>query len=543
MVVTIIYTVLNWLSPMDGDDFVYRFIFRNGYTIKSTEVNSFHDLVSSQIDHFLHENSRTPVHIIAQALLMVNGKWLFNIFNPFFFLAFILLTVRYATGRINFHTTVLVVFLIVVFPCFDHFYLWMMGCMNYLWTSVVVLVFLILLEKRKDKLVSKSSWGILLFSFFAGWTHEGITIPIAVGFILAALPKWRKLKKTEYTWMLLCFLLGAALCLSFTIYKAFTDSSGSLIETLQKKIETGNSIMADLRLIYALIVGCLIGLLCCRKRFFSFFRENIRWFWVTLLGIGIVYATGLARTRTAYIVEFGSLLLLVRLYIVFKPNKAVKRMLSTIMILLMLALFSIVCYWSVQNYKHSLNYIQQMKEGNTTVIADYFYMPRFIEPYIEGFSCLGSNNVSYLNPDLTGTKIIALYYHLPTVAFYPMKLLEDMAYAPDSFTEFSDCGYLPYYVKRKTDKDLVDQVIYKLRPAKETEKPWWVRLTGIQREIDQEVYLLGDFANVIVGEDEWICVQKNSKYDDRIESIVIKTKANEKDFKNKKIISHEKKDK
>ncbi len=543
MAVIIVYTILNWLTPLDGDDFNYRFIFKNGQSFNNPEVKNLSDLVISQIDHFLHENSRTLVHSIAQALLMVNGKWLFNIINPFFFLAYILLIVRYATGKIDLHPTVFAFFLITVMPGFGNYYLWMMGCLNYLWTSVFVLIFLLLLEKRKENEISKRSWGVLLFAFFAGWTHEGITIPIAIGFILSALPKWRELKKTEYAWMLLCFLSGAILCLSFTIHKAFSDSSDGIMQMLSKKIGNGNSIMGDLRLIYVLAVGCLFGLLCYSNRLSSFFRENVRWFLVLLVGIGIVYATGLYRIRIAYVVEFCSLILLVRLYKVFKPNIIIKRLLSTILIILMIAFYSIVMYWSVRVYEQAQNYDQQMKEGNTTVIVDYLNVPSLIDGYIMGFSYAPSYNISFLNPDYSVNIIIANFYHLPSVAFYPLKLLEDMAYHPEIFNEFTDCGYLPYYVRRKTCKEEIDQVLYKLRPVKDEEKPWWVQITGIQRQKDKEFYLDEKYTCVIVGEDEWICVKKNEIYDDRVESILIKTKVNGKDFKDKIIISHEDKSK
>lgn len=528
---------------MEGDDFFYRFIFQEDLTSIDTEVKTFNDLIVSQTDHMIYENGRTPVHTIAQALLMVGGKWLFNIFNPFFFLAYILLIVRYSTGKIEFHSTVFTFFLISAVPKFNQFYLWMIGCLNYLWPSVFVLIFLLLLEKRKENEISKRSWGVLLFSFFVGWTHEGITIPIALGLILATLPKWRKMRKTEYAGMLLCFLIGAIICLSFTIYKAFVYDKGSdVITVLKKKFETGNSVMDDLHLLYAWIVCCLIVLFFNKKAIFTFFRENVQWLLVLLFGIGIVYATGLRRIRCAYIVELTSMILLVRLYTMYRPTKVIKRVLSTAMILVLMILYSFVGYWTMKNYSLSQDLSHQMEEGNTTVITDYLPIPSLIDNYIAGFSSTMSA-LPRLDPDAMENKFIARFHHLPYVVFYPMKLLEDMAYTPEIFDEFTDCGYLPYYVKRKTDKEAIEQVLYELRPAKDSEKPWWVQITGIRRKMDSDIYLIGRFASVTVGEDEWIYVQKSEGYDDRVKSILIQTKSNEKDIKNKKIVRHEDKTK
>ena len=61
--------------------------------------------------------------------------------------------------------------------------------------------------------------------------------------------------------------------------------------------------------------------------------------------------------------------------------------------------------------------------------------------------------------------------------------------------------------------------------------------------MDSDIYLIGFFSSAIVGEDEWIYVQKNDEYDDRVKRILIQTKSNKKDIKNKKIVSRENKTK
>ena len=126
-----------------------------------------------------------------------------------------------------------------------------------------------------------------------------------------------------------------------------------------------------------------------------------------------------------------------------------------------------------------------------------------------------------LNPDNQYCSTLAKYYHVKSLAFYPRQFWDDIADRSKSFDEFTDFGNLPFYVKRKKDKGLIEKIWYVLRPATEEEKPWWVRLTGIQREEEGVISYDAVFEVVLIDNEEWLFVQKYNDLDPRLDHLEI----------------------
>ena len=103
-----------------------------------------------------------------------------------------------------------------------------------------------------------------------------------------------------------------------------------------------------------------------------------------------------------------------------------------------------------------------------------------------------------------------------------------MADKTKSFDEFTDCGYLPCYIKRKKEKEEIEKIGYVLRPATEEEKPWWVRLTGIQREDDGEISYDAIYEVALIDNEEWIFVKKYPELDQRLDFLEITYKESDK---------------
>ena len=169
--VAVVFAVMNWLTPMITDDYFYMFHSFHGKCDGTHPIQTPWDVVTSQIDHYLWHNGRMAVHVTLQSIDALCGKWLFNLLNPLWFVAYILLTVRFATGRYGFRPVVAMVFILLwVMPIFNELYLWMAGSLNYLWASVVVVWFLIQYPKHEHRSMSWKSAGWLLFALLAGWT-------------------------------------------------------------------------------------------------------------------------------------------------------------------------------------------------------------------------------------------------------------------------------------------------------------------------------------------------------------------------------------
>lgn len=139
---------LNYLVPLYyGDDLVYAFIWSNQYmNIPLPEtvvrVNSVTDILISQWRHYFTCNGRTIAHLLIQ-LFVWQGKWLFNLVNPFVFVLLILQILWFANkGEISFKNLRVncicwIFFILWAFVAdFYSVYLWLAGACNYLWSIV-----------------------------------------------------------------------------------------------------------------------------------------------------------------------------------------------------------------------------------------------------------------------------------------------------------------------------------------------------------------------------------------------------------------------
>lgn len=526
--ITLAIAILTWHLPFIGDDYIYNYVIENGAD-SDRQINSIYDLFVSQYNHLLTVNGRFIVHFILQFINAFIGKWFFNLLNPLFFLAYILLTAYYALGKVSFPAVVATTALVMFMPTFADLYLWMAGSMNYLWTMVVVLIFLIQLDRREDRLIGWSSWKILLLSFVAGCSHEGISVPIAVGLLAVALPSYWKIRHTERFWMLVMFAVGAFICAMFIVHRA-APTYDELHMIIYDRIYKGATILCHLHLIYLLIVLAVIGLFINKTKVLSVLRMNISWIIAIIITVPIIYVSGVWYDRTAYMIEFASLLLILRLFYEFKeyfssrhPSLHLPRtsplFIGAMVLGFMIIIFlSCTLYWSKQNRLQYLTMEDQILAGNQVICYDNFKVPKIFQHYIiEG----SPKDIHVLNPDDPYCATLAKYFHVKSLAFYPRQFWNDIADSSKSYDEFTDFGHLPFYVKRKKDKGIIEKIWYVLRPATKEEKPWWVRLTGIQREEEGVISYDAVFEVVLIDDEEWLFVQKYKDLDPRLDYIEI----------------------
>lgn len=526
--VTVVITILTWDLPFIGDDYVYNYIIENGCD-SDRPINNIYDLFISQYNHLLTANGRFFVHIVLQFINAFIGKWFFNLLNPLFFLAYILLTAYYAVGKVSFPVVVVTTALILFMPTFADIYLWMAGSMNYLWTTVIILIFLILLDRHEGRPISWSSWKLLLLSFVAGCTHEGISVPIAVGFLAVTFPERKNIRHTERFWMLVTFAVSAFICAAFNVHRA-APAYDELHMIIYDRIYKGATILGHLHLIYLLIALVVLGLFINKTKVVSVLRKNISWIITIIITVPIIYVSGVWYDRTAYMIEYASILLILRLFYEFKGYFRLRHLsfqqsnttplfIGAMVLGFMIIIFlSCALYWSKQNRLQFRMMEDQILAGNQVICYDNFEVPKIFKRYIlEGTP----KEIHSLNPDNQYCSTLAKYYHVRSLAFYPRQFWDDIADRSKSFDELTDFGNLPFYVKRKKDKGIIEKIGYVLRPATEEEKPWWVRLTGIQREEEGVISYDAVFEVVLIDNEEWLFVQKYKDLDPRLDYLEI----------------------
>ena len=165
---------------------IFLFFFLNHYTLLvaddfnySMGINSISDIVASQYNHYFNWGGRSIAHFLVQFWLLV-GKPVFNIANTIVYGIFIFLIHFHITGNIkNFKAWFYIVLNIVfwfLIPVWGQNFIWLTGSCNYLWTTTIILLFLVPYRLKHDNSECQIKlWCSLLFFFLgmlAGWSNE-----------------------------------------------------------------------------------------------------------------------------------------------------------------------------------------------------------------------------------------------------------------------------------------------------------------------------------------------------------------------------------
>ena len=168
------FLIFNYLTPLVSDDFSYSFSRKTGVRITSID-----DIIVSQYHHYFVQGGRSVAHFIAQYFLLFNNKYFFNIANTIVYGLFILLIQFHISGSFKKNIKLFVainLFFWFFVPVWGQNFLWLTGSCNYLWTTTIILLFLIPFRKKMaDKDYRLNILLTFLFIFvgvLAGWSIE-----------------------------------------------------------------------------------------------------------------------------------------------------------------------------------------------------------------------------------------------------------------------------------------------------------------------------------------------------------------------------------
>jgi hypothetical protein len=184
--------LLNRLYPVFGEDWDYSYFWipTNDHPDR---IQSIADIISSQYNHYLYWGGRNIAHGLDQFLLMLGERW-HDILNALAFIILCLTIYKIANKKSQVNISVLVaIFLALWFlqPTFFIDVLWLTYSANYLWTTMIIVLFLYPYYSyyRNNKPQNNLLQAILFlpFGIIAGWTNENMgpaLILLVTGFIL-----------------------------------------------------------------------------------------------------------------------------------------------------------------------------------------------------------------------------------------------------------------------------------------------------------------------------------------------------------------------
>lgn len=333
---------LNRMTPLTlMDDVVYRCVWvedENDLTLTRRPVTSWGDIIESQRVHYFVTNGRIVVHAVAQAVLAFVGEDVADVGNTVLFCVLILLSARFVTmdysrrqsylsarrtdrnrSRSDFSISVfLFVFLFYVFmPGFRDVFLWTLGCVNYMWTAVCVLLFLTYFYKVERRRLTAAAYLAAPLALLAGWTHEALTLPLSFGLAVWMVKERHRVASSAALPAVAGFIAGSMLCAfsPATIGRADTGGMPFLIRI----VIGGMNLVFSMRITWLLLAVATVAWFRRRDVLSGELRRHYVVYSALLPAAGLVFVCGQTAERVCFHLDFLSSLLLVSLLVSLAP--------------------------------------------------------------------------------------------------------------------------------------------------------------------------------------------------------------------------------
>ena len=262
--------ILNYMTPMIVDDYTYCFSFKDG-----SRITSLLQIVPSMIGHYVFMNGKLAVHGIFQILLMFPQE-LFDFLNTVMTCLLCYMIYEY-TWRINHivHNAVLYFFVIaslwLFVPAFGHVFLWAAGAMNYVWTTVFLLLYMKPAYKDFPKEYSR---GFRIFYVLAGFIMgtlvESTSFAVIGFFTIWAFDKIILKKEKVALWKLLPIV--TMLC----GYLLIVFAPGTLKKKINVHKDYVRSVIGGIQLYWATFFALLVIGILLTAIILMFFHEKKR---------------------------------------------------------------------------------------------------------------------------------------------------------------------------------------------------------------------------------------------------------------------------
>jgi hypothetical protein len=191
----IIFFIFNMLTPVWYDDFIHSCFFTEWYVPHTSLLSSFSDVMASTYNMYQTWHGRSIADFINFLFMFFKDKNIFNVCNTIVYCIFVLLTGFHITGSFKKISAALFMFINILLwltlSAWGQTLLWLTGSCYYLWTSTLILLFLVPFRKKAEDLSYKPHMIIsflwIVPGILAGWSMEnsasGVLVLLAAYFI------------------------------------------------------------------------------------------------------------------------------------------------------------------------------------------------------------------------------------------------------------------------------------------------------------------------------------------------------------------------
>lgn len=178
--VIVVFFIFNVLTPVWWDDFVMSCFIDTWNEPHSLLLTSFSDVIASTYNMYNNWHGRSVADFLNLLFMFFKNKNIFNFFNTIVYCIFLVLICYHVTGNLKKITSLFFMFANILFwlmvPLWGQNFLWLTGSFNYLWTSMMILLFLIPFRKKAEDTSYKPHIAFSLFwiipGILAGWSIE-----------------------------------------------------------------------------------------------------------------------------------------------------------------------------------------------------------------------------------------------------------------------------------------------------------------------------------------------------------------------------------
>ena len=511
--------ILNILSPRYVDDYWYGYMYTGDYFDINRPITSFGDVMISQYHHYFGFNGRSVVHTIVQSVLGFWGKEVFSIVNAAAFVLFIWLLTRFSGSICVRNLLFSAAAVLLFYPEFNLTILWTTGAVNYLWTSIAVCLFLMIFERLRTEPFRLSHVVWFLPGLLIGWTHEGITFPMAVSLGIYAVLNRKTFCRSAVAPLVLGFFVGALICVCAPGTFARIGMSENFLAMVSSKILCGIRLSSCLKAFWLFVCTLLIRWATDKANFYvwlrGFYEKNMVLWHTMILSFGVVFISGLNAARAGIGVELPALMLWMRLVGLWEC-RVVTSLIKSLCCVAGGVLSLFVLYYSVGNYRDYKNMMAQIEqEESDIVLMPTLCYPRFLKSYIINYEYA-------FNPWRRWNWINELY-HCENKAFVPVMIYDDILQDSDRVHDIGKQKQWPCYViPIEGDPDDVTATFI-LRPTDYAALPFYLRPFAPQfaRYAATEMPI-EQYAVTHIGGKSYVLVPKHELLENRIIDIVVK---------------------
>lgn len=378
LIVTVLYFVINWLTPLWCDDLDYG---HAGHTLG--------DIAHREVHDYFHANGRIFSHTLVQLFAGIIGKPLFNLLNPVMTMIMVALLpvvageeLKVGTNKWRWALLLSLSLLLAWFVLPDQYITMFMiaGSSNYIWAAVLNLLFVYVFTQQMTKEQDLKVWQwvcVVLLSFFAGAWMEMYSIALAPALFLYLLLNRKNVNK-QLVVAFVCYSVGTALVVlapgNFERHGVAVSGHPALVTWVVTQLE----LAIKFKLIWVWLLSLALLIIEVVKKQYTiktFIKKNIIW----LVGIAVSYAflfvSGVTSYRSQWAIYLFSFVILFFLLKKIQVRNLFYALASLLFLVIVVADFIKECKACYVKKEAVAELLHQAKKGTLTE-GKYYLWPQ-----------------------------------------------------------------------------------------------------------------------------------------------------------------------